>query len=315
MSNFKRFDMDKVTCQHHPDAPLVEDYHAGDTICSECGLVVGDRVIDVGSEWRTFSNDKTTEDPSRVGGPENPLLSGSDLSTIIGPARGGASFDEFGMSKYHNRKTMSSSDRTLINAFKEIGSMADRINLPKSIVDRANFLFKQVHDGRNLKGRSNDAIASACLYIACRQEGVPRTFKEICAVSKISKKEIGRCFKLILKALETNVDLIKSGDFMSRFCSNLGMSNAVQRAATHIARKAAEMDIVAGKSPISVAAAAIYMASQASEDKKNQKEIGDIAGVAEATIRMSYKLMLPFAATLFPADFKFATPLDQLPTS
>lgn len=55
--------------------------------------------------------------------------------------------------------------------------MADRINLPKTIVDRANNLFKQVHDGKNLKGRANDAIASACLYIACRQEGVPRTFK------------------------------------------------------------------------------------------------------------------------------------------
>lgn len=123
-------------------------------------------------------------------------------------------------------------------------------------------LFKQVHDGKNLKGRANDAIASACLYIACRQEGVPRTFKEICAVSKISKKEIGRCFKLILKALETSVDLITTADFMSRFCSNLGLPNSVQRAATHIARKAGELDIVSGRSPISVAAAAIYMASQ-----------------------------------------------------
>lgn len=157
---------------------------------------------------------------------------------------------------------MSSSDRALINAFREINAMADRINLPKTIVDRANTLFKQVHDGKNLKGRANDAIASACLYIACRQEGVPRTFKEICAVSKISKKEIGRCFKLILKALETSVDLITTGDFMSRFCSNLGLPNMVQRAATHIARKAVEIDIVPGRSPISVAAAAIYMASQ-----------------------------------------------------
>lgn len=157
---------------------------------------------------------------------------------------------------------MSSSDRTLLNAFREINGMADRINLPKTIVDRANTLFKQVHDGKNLKGRANDAIASACLYIACRQEGVPRTFKEICAVSKISKKEIGRCFKLILKALETSVDLITTGDFMSRFCSNLGLPNMVQRAATHIARKAVEIDIVPGRSPISVAAAAIYMASQ-----------------------------------------------------
>lgn len=82
--------------------------------------------------------------------------------------------------------------------------------------------YLQVHDGKNLKGRSNDAKASACLYIACRQEGVPRTFKEICAVSKISKKEIGRCFKLTLKALETSVDLITTADFMSRFCANLG---------------------------------------------------------------------------------------------
>lgn len=114
----------------------------------------------------------------------------------------------------------------------------------------------------NFLGRSNDAIASACLYIACRQEGVPRTFKEICAVSKISKKEIGRCFKLILKALETSVDLITTGDFMSRFCSNLALPNMVQKAATHIARKAVDLDIVPGRSPISVAAAAIYMASQ-----------------------------------------------------
>jgi hypothetical protein len=69
-----------------------------------------------------------------------------------------------------------------MNAFREISSMADRINLPKTIVYRADNLFKQMHNGKNLKGRANDAIASACLYIACRQEGVPRTFK-VCWLS------------------------------------------------------------------------------------------------------------------------------------
>lgn len=132
-------------------------------------------------------------------------------------------------------------------------------------------------------------------------------------MSKISKKEIGRCFKLILKALETSVDLITTGDFMSRFCSNLGLPNMVQRAATHIARKAVELDIVPGRSPISVAAAAIYMASQASDDKRAQKEIGDIAGVADVTIRQSYKLMYPHAIKLFPEDFQFSTPIEELP--
>ena len=234
----------KVACKFHPDAPLIEDYRAGDQICSECGLVVGDRVIDVGSEWRTFSNDKGGEDKSRVGGAENTLLGSSDLSTMIGPGRGGASFSSDGTPIYNNRNgRQSTSDRTLLNAFRTISTMADRINLTKTITDRANVLFKMVSDGKNLKGRSNDAIAAACLYIACRQEGVPRTFKEIVAVSTVSKKEIGRCFKLILKAHDTSVDLITTGDFMSRFCGTLSLPRNVQRGATTIAKKAVDLDI------------------------------------------------------------------------
>ena len=77
------------------------------------------------------------------------------------------------------RRQISSSDRTLIAAFREIRQMADRLNLPQMIPDRANTLFKQVHESTcpRMKGKSSDAIASACLYIACRQEAVPRTFK------------------------------------------------------------------------------------------------------------------------------------------
>ena len=119
---------------------------------------------------------------------------------------------------------MSSSGRTLVNAFREINAMADRINLPNNRCQN-----KQVSDGKNLKGLTNDAIASACLYIACPQEGVDRKFKEICAVSKRSKKEIRRCFKIILKALETTVDLITNEDFTLRFCYNLGIPNIVKR--------------------------------------------------------------------------------------
>ncbi len=98
--------------------------------------------------------------------------------------------------------------------------------------------------------------------MSCRQEGVPRTFKEICGVSKIAKKEVGRCFKLILSALNENVKLVSTTDFMSRFCSNLGLPTAIQMCAGIIADNAMNLDLVFGRSPISVAAAAIYMASQ-----------------------------------------------------
>ena len=66
------------------------------------------------------------------------LLGSSDLSTMIGPGKGAASFDESGNALYTNRRTISSSDRTLINAFRTISGMCDRINLPRTITDRAN---------------------------------------------------------------------------------------------------------------------------------------------------------------------------------
>lgn len=70
----------------------------------------------MGSEWRTFSNEKAGVDPSRVGGPENPLLSGGDLSTIIGPGTGSASFDSFGSKSCTN--SILSFNFTIIYSFQ-----------------------------------------------------------------------------------------------------------------------------------------------------------------------------------------------------
>ncbi|ODM87419.1 Transcription initiation factor IIB [Orchesella cincta] len=266
--------MSRVDFEQAPEAPLVEDVRAGGQLCSERGLVVSDR--------------------------------------HIGGGRGAAAFDELGNAKYNWRKAISSGDRALMNASKEISQIADRLALPKTVVDRANNLFKMIHDGKKLKSRSTDAISSACLCIASRQEGVPRTFKEVSAVSQTSKKEIGRVFKLI-QAHSISPWRLLNGDVMSRFCSHLGLPNSVMKAAAAIAKTAEELGIVTGRSPLSVAAAAIYMASQASKCKRSQKDIADVAGVVVVTVRQVYRLMYPRAVKLFPKDFVFFTPIDKLP--
>ena len=42
----------RMECPSHPEVSLIEDWTAGDLICPECGLVVGDRVLDVNTTWR-----------------------------------------------------------------------------------------------------------------------------------------------------------------------------------------------------------------------------------------------------------------------
>ena len=81
-------------------------------------------MIDVGSEWRSFSNDRNTADPSRVGGAENPLLDGCDMSTLVGPSTGGPAYGAPGggmqsdsSQQYRNRRTVSVMDEKIISGF------------------------------------------------------------------------------------------------------------------------------------------------------------------------------------------------------
>lgn len=297
-----------LTCSRHPEATLIEDHRAGDMICSTCGLVVGDRVVDVGSEWRTFSD--SNNDPSRVGAAENPLLD-NDLSTSIGRSTTGT--------EYHNRNNTNSTNRTLMAAYRDINEIADRVGLPRTITDEASLYFKRVFEQRKLRNRPRGAIVSACIYIACRTQGAARSFRELSTISGSPTKDIAKCYKKIMDIVDTpRQELsmhVDSGDFMSRFCSRLTLPIEVQRIATHIAQKARELSITDGRNPTSIAAAAIYMASQASDTPKSQKDISEVAGCAESTIRHSYRLMLARAPELIPKDSSFYNRIEQLPPS
>ncbi|GMN55375.1 hypothetical protein TIFTF001_024489 [Ficus carica] len=172
-------------------------------------------------------------------------------------------------------------------------------------MDRANEIYKRVEDQKSSRGRNQDALLAACLYIACRQEDKPRTVKEICSVANgATKKEIGRAKEYIVKQLGlekgTTVEMgtIHAGDFMRRFCSNLGMNNQAVKAAQEAVQKSEEFDI--RRSPISIAAAVIYIITQLSDDKKPLKDISVATGVAEGTIRNSYKDLYPHVSKIIP---------------
>ncbi|XVF09179.1 hypothetical protein REPUB_Repub07fG0069400 [Reevesia pubescens] len=343
---------------------VVLDHSAGDTICSECGLVLEAHSVDETSEWRNFSNESADNDPVRVGGPYNPLLSDGGLSTVISMPNGGSTeFLSSSLGKWQGRG--SNPDKNIIQAFKAIAAMSERfdlnhherlgffflplgggccfvgcvwflgfvcfyivseyelsvfdcanVDLPllkvdglglvTTIKDRANEIYKKVEDQKLLRGRNQDAIMAACLYIACRQENKPRTVKEICSVvNGTTKREIGRAKEFIVKHLELEmgqsmeIGTIHAGDYMRRFCSNLGMTNQEVKAAQEAVQKSEELDI--RRSPISIAAAIIYIISQLSDDKKPLKDISVVTRVAEGTIRNSFKDLSPHLSGLIPA--------------
>jgi transcription initiation factor TFIIB len=271
----------------NPVPNIIEEFANGDLVCGDCGLVLGDRIIDTRSEWRTFANDEG-EDPSRVGAAANPLLDGAQLDTVISRKDGGSGTAR-DLNKVHSKATAAKGEKNLIQAYKEITAMCDAIGLTKLIADIAKQLYKRTEEEKLLRGKSTESITAVCIFIACRQVNVPRTFKEICALTRVPKKEIGRCFKTLVRNFETNVTTMASEDLMSRFCSMLGLQIQVQKTAVELIKRVKDLGTLAGKSPVSVAAACIYMVSHLYQQSKTTREIANVTGVSEVTIKNSYK--------------------------
>jgi len=257
---------------------------------------------------RTFSNDdQGTDDPSRVGDGANPLLNGSQLTTSIAYGDG----KNHDLHRAHGRSTADKATKTLLAAYKEIGAHCDAVNIPRNVSDTAKHLFKLVDDAKAFKGKSQEAIIAGCIFIACRQCGVPRTFREIYALTKVSKKDIGRTFKALEKffASLNNDSTTPQGktaptdeykattstnakDLCVRYCSQLGLKGQqFVKVSQGLAEKMSTVGDLAGRSPLSVAAACIYMASYLLGKPKSPKEISIVAGVSDGTIRTAYKFL------------------------
>jgi transcription initiation factor TFIIB len=300
-------------CREFPPN-LVEEFSSGDMVCGSCGLVLGDRIVDTRSEWRTFSNDdQGNDDPSRVGDGANPLLNGSQLQTTIAFGDGNARSRD--LHRAQSKSTNDKATKGLLVAYKEIGAHCDAVNIPKNVSDTAKHLFKLVDDAKAFKGKSQEAIIAGCIFIACRQCGVPRTFREIYALTKVSKRDIGRTFKALEKFFAADsagkiagisaaggvvpvtdkyqtTTSTNAKDLCVRYCSLLGLKNPqFVKVSQGLADKVSTVPDLSGRSPLSVAAACIYMASALLGKPKSAKDISLVAGVSDGTIRTSYKYL------------------------
>nr|KAJ3402066.1 transcription initiation factor IIB [Polyrhizophydium stewartii] len=257
------------------------------------GLVLGNRIIDTRSEWRTFSNsDENSLDPSRVGAVSDPFFGaeGQIDSTAIS-YRDGGSGRARELSRAHARVVNQKSEAALTQAFRLIHTMGERISLSKVVLDSAKQLFKKADEERTLRSRPLEAVIAACLYIACHEQHVNRTFKEICALTKVSKKEIGKCYKALQHLMEHPAQAATLDSHINRFASLMEMHPEVSRAAVLVTARVTDLGILAGKSPITQVASCLFFVSCMSSDPKPARYIAEVSGCTEPTLKNAYRLL------------------------
>ncbi len=291
--------LDQITrCPECGSTHLVRDYEHGELVCEDCGLVIDETYVDQGPEWRAFDAAQR-EERERTGAPMTYTIHDKGLSTEISwknrdsygrpvPTRTRAQL--YRLRKWHRRiKVSSSADRNIADALQIMERMAANLDLPKDVRETAALIYRKAVRENMVRGRSIESVVAATLYAACRQLKIPRTLDEIASVSRVSKKDIGRTYRLLSRTLGLGISPSEPEDYIERFCSRLRLSGEVKKKAYAILRRAKELGVGRGKGPTGVAAAAIYIAALQVGERRTQREIAEVAGVTEVTIRNRYK--------------------------
>jgi transcription initiation factor TFIIB len=280
---------------------LMIDYSRAELVCSKCGLVIDAELIDQGPEWRAFDSEQR-EKKARTGSPMTYTIHDKGLSTNIGwqnrdaygrsiPTRNRAQI--YRLRKWHARTRISDyADRNLAIALSTLDRMSSTLGLPRNVRETAAMIYRKAVRKKLIRGRSIDGIAAAVLYAACRQCNVPRTLNEISKVVNISNKEIGRNFRNLSRKLDLKLLPTKPQDYISRFSNKLNLSRDTQNMSLEILRKAAGKELNSGRGPSGLAAAALYIAIVLFDERRTQRELSEIAGVTEVTIRNRYKELI-----------------------
>jgi transcription initiation factor TFIIB len=277
---------------------IIVDNDSGERICGACGLVTADNMLNEGPEWRAF-NQNERESRSRVGMPLSFSVHDKGLSTMIGKVGKDAfgrtiptktMFKMLRLKKWHIRSSYQSSvDRNLSHAMTELSRLSDKLHIPKAVKERAAVIYRKALDKGLVRGRSIAAISAASLYSACRITGTPRTLKELSDHTTIDKKDLARCYRLLLRELDLQMPIPKAQFRVPKIAAIVEIGEKTQQTAVNILRQAEELKTTAGKDPMGLAAAALYIACVLNQEKRTQKMIADAAGVTEVTIRNRYK--------------------------
>ena len=178
-----------LSCICGLDQQLVTDPECGEIICSKCGLVSPDRVMESRAEWRTFDSEGTER--ARTGSPTSLAQHDMGLSTIIGKENKDSSGRQLDSSVSttiqrlrtwdFRSKAQSSTHRSLIRAFTELDGLKDRLGLSDAIIEKTAYVYRKAQEKNLIRGRSTSAILAAAIYASCREMGASRTLKDIAA--------------------------------------------------------------------------------------------------------------------------------------
>ena len=290
-------------------ATVVDDIQNGERVCSSCGIVVAEQMVDYGPETKGVN----LEDKMR-------LARASGQSTLAQHDMGIATEISIGSTDFSGKKINSSvsnqmqnlrkwqqrvrvtspRERRLTNVLGKITETCESCNLSKNVTETASMIYRSL-DGKNIevKGKSIVSMTIAVVYMACKQCDVVRSLKEICkqvcapkdekAKSKLAAKYYRN---LVLEIGQVITPTVTMDKYISKIANLTKTDGRIERLALEIAEKSQVNQVTDGKVPNGIASAYLYIGSILLGQTILQRDVSLVSGITEVTIRNRVKEIL-----------------------
>ena len=285
-------------CGKHTN--MITDQNSGELICTACGSVIIDNTETTRSGW-TSSNIQELDFRDRTGAPTSLAKYDRGLSTVIGKIDKDASGRQIDLamksriSRWRTwdarSQTNDSSKRNLQSAFIQLYTMKDLLGLPESAIEKIAYLYRKIQERKLIKGRTIKGALAVASYIACRELGVPRTLKEIAKISNLKEKEIARIYRKVMFELDLKIPQVDSLKEIIKIGNICGISERSKRRAIKMMMTVMKTEVSAGKNPMGLAGAVLYLACKEYNEEITQNKIAEIAGVTEVTLRHDLEII------------------------
>jgi transcription initiation factor TFIIB len=277
----------------------ITDPDSGEIICSNCGMVISDKIEDTIHQDRRASTLEEADKRARTGAPSSLARHDMGLSTIIGRENRDASgqiIDTAMRSKIGRLRTWDfrtrmrkSGDRNLMKAFEQLDRLKEKLGLSDTIVEKTAYIYRKVQERGLIRGRTIDGTLAAAVYITCRETGTPRTINDIAHASNTKRKDVTRCYRLMVLELGIKIPVVDPMKCLAKVANKLSISEKTKHQAMNIMEEVVNKKITAGKEPMGMAATVVYASSLKTDEKISQRDIAAASGVTEVTIRNRFK--------------------------
>ncbi|MBY9005527.1 MAG: transcription initiation factor IIB family protein [Candidatus Lokiarchaeota archaeon] len=261
----------------------------GETVCKQCGLVIGERLLDISHSGIRAYTKREKDKKERTGCPISILMPDIGLSTIIDRSKI-KNPDLRRAAKWNTH--LSWEKRNMLIAITELKRIGSNLNFPERVKKAAVKLYKQVYKRNLLRGRSINGMIAACAYFKCKEERVPITLQEILDEASISDNIVKKCYKILVRELNLKPPNIDPISLIPRYCADLGLPIEIEKNVIKILRSFIDKNAICGKDPKGLCAGSIYLVSKLKNRRVSQKEISNVIGVTEVTLRSRYKELM-----------------------